>query len=297
MGIFADLSDRVDVSNYFDGPIASCTLDDTLYGIPFGSNCLSLYYNTDMLSDAGVEVPTTWDELKTAAAVLTSGDVTGLAFSSVQNEEGTFNFMPWVWSTGASSFEIGSENGIKALSLVKDLVSEGSMSKEVINWTQGDVMNQFISGNVAMMVNGPWQVPTMREEAADLNWDVALIPKDSEYASVLGGENYAVIEGGNEEGALAFLEYATNEENIIYLMEAFGYIAARSDVADGQYADDAIMSKFVEQMEYAQPRGPHAEWPDISDAISLAFNEVITGASEPDAAAAKAQESIDAIVK
>lgn len=41
------------------------------------------------------------------------------------------------------------------------------MSKEVINWTQGDVMNQFISGNIAMMVNGPWQVPTMREQAPD----------------------------------------------------------------------------------------------------------------------------------
>ena len=48
-----------------------------------------------------------------------------------------------------------------------------------INWTQGDVMNQFISGNLAMMINGPWQVPTMREQAADLNWNVALIPMDN----------------------------------------------------------------------------------------------------------------------
>ena len=89
----------------------------------------------------------------------------------------------------SDSYDINNDNGIKALTLVKDLVDAGSMSKEVINWTQGDVMNQFISGNIAMMVNGPWQVPTMREQAPDLNWDVTLLPKDAEYASCLGGEN------------------------------------------------------------------------------------------------------------
>ena len=87
-------------------------------------------------------------------------------------------------------------------------------------------MNQFISGNVAMMINGPWQIAAMREEAPDLNWKVALIPQDKEYASALGGENYAVISGGNEEGALKFLEYATAKEQVEYLMGALGYTSA-----------------------------------------------------------------------
>ena len=100
------------------------------------------------------------------------------------------------------SYDIDSEGGIKALTLAKDLVDSGAMSKECINWTQGDVMNQFISGNVAMMINGPWQIPTMQQEAPDLNWNVALIPKDAEYASCLGGENYAVIKDGNVVGGV-----------------------------------------------------------------------------------------------
>ena len=87
--------------------------------------------------------------------------------------------MPWVWSTGSTSFEIDNENTIRAINMVKGLVDSGVMPKEAINWTQGDVMNQFISGNLAMMINGPWQVPTMREQAADLNWNVALIPMDN----------------------------------------------------------------------------------------------------------------------
>lgn len=297
MGIFADLTDKFDVSDYYEGAVDSCTIDGTLYGVPFGVNCLGLYYNEAMLEAAKCEVPTTWDELKDTAEKLTKDNVTGLAFCSLQNEEGTFNFAPWLWSTGATSYEMDSEGGIKSLTFAKDLIDSGVMSKECINWTQGDVMNQFISGNVAMMINGPWQIPTMKEEAPDLNWNVALIPKDSEYASVLGGENYAVIEGGNEEGALNFLQYATEQEQVEYLMDSFGYISADKTIAEGQFTDDETMQIFTEELNYAKARGPLAEWPEVSDAISLAFNQVMTGEAEPEAAAKTAQQTIDGIVK
>lgn len=297
MGIFEDITGKFDVSSYYEGAVNSCTIDGKLYGVPFGVNCLALYYNEDLLNAAGCSVPTTWDELLDTAKKLTTDSVTGLALCSVQNEEGTFNFVPWLWSTGTTSYEINNDKGIHALSYIQSLVESGAMSKECINWTQGDVMNQFISGNVAMMVNGPWQIPTMQEEAPDLNWKVTLIPKDSEYASVLGGENYAVIKGGNTEGALDFLQYSTAEDQVKFLMDSFGYISADQTIAENQFEEGSPYEPFVEELKYAQPRGPLAEWPSVSDAISLAFNEVMTGASTPEDAAAKAQETIDGIVK
>lgn len=297
MGIFEDITGKFDVSNYYEGTVNSCTVDGKLYGVPFGVNCLALYYNEDMLKDAGCSVPTTWDELKETAKALTTDNVTGLALCSVQNEEGTFNFVPWLWSTGATSYDINNENGIRALTFIQSLIDEGVMSKECINWTQGDVMNQFISGNVAMMENGPWQIPTMQSEAPDLNWKVMLIPKDAEYSSVLGGENYAVINGGNVDGALDFLTYATSEEKVKFMMEKFGYISADKTIAGNQFEADSPYQPFVEELNYAMPRGPLAEWPSVSDAISLAFNQVITGTVTPEDAAAQAQETIDGIVK
>ncbi|HJB00613.1 MAG TPA: ABC transporter substrate-binding protein [Candidatus Mediterraneibacter merdavium] len=297
MGIFEDLTGKFDVDTYYEGAVDSCTLDGTLYGVPFGVNCLGLYYNEDLLNAAGCSVPTTWDELMETAKAVTTDSVSGLAFCSVQNEEGTFNFTPWLWSTGASSYEIDSEGGIRALAYAKELIDSGVMSKECTNWTQGDVMNQFIAGNVAMMVNGPWQIPTMQSEAPDLNWKVTLIPKDTEYASCLGGENYAVVKGGNTEGALDFLEYATEEEQVKYMMDAFGYISADQTIAESQFEADSPYQPFVEELQYAQARGPLADWPSVSDAISLAFNEVMTGTSTPEDAAAKAQETIDGIVE
>lgn len=296
MGIFADITDKFDVSNYYEGPVNSCTLDEKLYGVPFGSNDLVLFYNEDMLKKAGCEVPTTWDELLEVAKATTTDSVFGFAHCALQNEEGTFNFLPWVWSTGATSYEINSEGGIKALNFEKELVDSGAMTKEAINWTQGDTMHQFIAGNLAMMINGTWQVPTMREEVPDLNWNVAPIPQDKEQASGLGGENYAVIAGGNEDAAVKFLEFATTPETCLYMMNAMGYISADSTIAKDQFEGDEVYQVFVDEMQYAHARGPLPEWPSISDAISLAFNKVITGESAPKDAAAEAQATIDGII-
>ena len=296
MGIFADITDKFDVSNYYEGPVNSCTLDGKLYGVPFGSNDLVLFYNEDMLKEAGCEVPTTWDELLEVAKATTTDSVFGFAHCALQNEEGTFNFLPWVWSTGATSYEINSEGGIKALNFEKELVDSGAMTKEAINWTQGDTMHQFIAGNLAMMINGTWQIPTMREEVPDLNWNVAPIPQDKEQASGLGGENYAVIAGGNEDAAVKFLEFATTPETCLYMMNAMGYISADSTIAENQFEGDEVYQVFVDEMQYAHARGPLPEWPSISDAISLAFNKVITGESAPEDAAAEAQATIDGII-
>jgi multiple sugar transport system substrate-binding protein len=159
------------------------------------------------------------------------------------------------------------------------------------------VKNQFASGNVAMMVNGPWQIPPLRTEAPNLNWDVVLIPRDAKFASVLGGENWAVINNENTASSLEFIKWVTSPDAVRSYIDRFGYIAARKDVAAGQFSGDVVMKKFTDELQYALPRGPHARWPEISDAISLAFNEVITKRGTPAQAAAKAQATIDGIVK
>ena len=305
MGIFADITDKLaswpDLKQYFEGPLNSCKLNGRLYGIPFGSNTLALYYNEDMLKAAGVKPPKNWDELKSVSLKLTRGTVHGFAISSLQNEEGTFGFLCFLWGSGNTSFQIDNANGIKALTLMRDLVASGGMPKEALNWTQGDVMNQFISGNLAMMVNGPWQIPTMRQQAPNLKWNVALLPVGNKPASDLGGENFAVVNGPNVDAALAFLKFVASPAEMKTYINSFGYIASRRDVAATQFTsdplNDPINKVFVQQLAVAQPRGPHPRWPEISDAISLAFNEAMTGVATPAAAAAKAQKTIDAIVK
>ena len=116
------------------------------------------------------------------------------------------------------------------------------------------------------------------------------------YASAIGGENFAVVEGGNVDGAISFLTYMMDETVMTELLASFGYIAGIDAIAQNQFTGDEDYLKFVEQMTYAKARGPHENWPSISDAISLAFNQVMTDAATPADAAATAQATIDSVL-
>ena len=59
---------------------------------------------------------------------------------------------------------------------------------------------------------------------------------------------------------------------------------------------DAAAAVFAEQLRYARNRGPHPEWPRISQRIQGAFQSVLTGQEEPQAALDRAAEEIDEIL-
>ena len=54
--------------------LADMTVDGATYGIPYYSHAQVMWYRTDLLEQAGLEVPTTWDELYDAAVALTNPD-------------------------------------------------------------------------------------------------------------------------------------------------------------------------------------------------------------------------------
>lgn len=294
-GIFADLTDKFDTSGYYADSIASCTYNGRLYGVPFGANCLALFYNTRMLEQAGLQPPETWDELRDAARILTNDGVYGFGFSNIQSEEGTFNDLVMIYAAGADETHLDNEAGISAYSFVRDLMDDGSMSVNVINATQAEIMEQFGREELAMMINGSWQVPVLQLDFPDTPYNVALLPKGKQRASVLGGENYAVIAGKNEDGALDFIHYVTGKQTLHSLMSNFGYISADKAVAETQFLQDPKMQMFVQQMEFARVRGPNAEWLAISKAISGSFTDVITRKVSPEQAAKEAQNIIDAL--
>lgn len=301
MGLFADITEEVnkwpDKDQFFEGPWKSAQYDGKQYGVPLGSNNLALFYNKELLSDAGVTPPQTWDELRDVAKKLTKDGVTGIGISAPSNEEGTFQFLPWLLSAGADYDTVGSAEGTKAFSILAELVKDGSMSMEVINWTQSDVMKQFAGGKIAMMVNGPWQLPELETVAPDLEFGLSYVPKDSEFASALGGENLGVVNGENVAESVAFLEYVTSPEVIKPFLQSFGYFPTRKDIAaDPYWTDNEELKVFADNMNYAMPRGPHPKWPEISNAISEALGKVLTLNSTPEEATSAAQAKIDSIL-
>ena len=303
MGLFADLTaklaDWTDKDQYFEGPWKSAQLDGKTYGIPFGSNCLGLFYNKDMFEKAGVkEPPQTWDELRETAKKLTGNGVTGIGIAAPKSEEGTFQFLPWILAAGGEQTKLDSPEGVKAYSYLADLIKDGSMSKEVINWTQGDLPEQFKAKKIAMMIMGPWQLEPIKRDAPDLKFGVAMIPKDKQFSSVLGGENWGVVNGKNVDATLDFVKWVTAPEKVKSYISKFGYFPSRKDVAaDPQFTATDDLKVFMQIMEVAQPRGPHAKWPQVSTGMFTALQESLTLSKTPEAAAKDGQALIDKALK
>jgi multiple sugar transport system substrate-binding protein len=304
MGTFEDITELVmgwgQKDFFFEGPMMSTMYEGRIYGIPNNSNCLALFYNKDILEAAGVEVPTTWEELEAACATLTHDDVYGLAISAVMNEEGTFQFMPWFISADGSIDDLGGPGPVKAVSFLKGLIDKGYMSGDVINWTQSDANQQFMNGKAAMQINGPWNVPGIERDAPDLNWGVALIPRDVKYASVLGGENFAICANPtNLYAAFNFLTWFHSAETLARWCDESGRFPPRSDSIKLRdlWTTDPVFGVFGEALQYAMPRGPHPRWPEISNAMSTAFHEVFMGVRSAEDAMKAAAEKYNELVQ
>lgn len=302
LGLFGDISDAdINWDEYMEGPMESTMLDGKHYGIPFATNCTALYYNKDLFDAAGIDYPdenTTWDEFHEMAKALTKDGVSGFGNAATNTDEGTFQCLQWLYTAGGSYTDI--EDGVDAYKLMQEMIEDGSWTKECVNWTQSDVNNNFMAGNLAMQQNGPWQIPGIETNAPDLNYGVTVLPKkdaDSEQAtSILGGENMGVVNKDDTSGAEAFLKYYDQTDVMVDAMKQYGSYPPKTEAAkDSYWTDDPIQKAFLTQIDTSIPRGPSASWPSYSSAIQTGFQEVMTSAKTPEQAAKDTQAAVDAV--
>ena len=302
LGLFGDISDAdINWDEYMEGPMESTMLDGKHYGIPFATNCTALFYNKDMFDEAGLDYPdenTTWDEFHEMAKALTKDGVSGFGNAATNTDEGTFQCLQWIYTAGGSYTDI--ESGVDAYTLMQEMIEDGSWTKECVNWTQSDVNNNFMAGNLAMQQNGPWQIPGIEANAPDLNYGVTVLPKkdaDSDQAtSILGGENMGVVNKDDTSGAEAFLKYYDQTDVMVDAMKQYGSYPPKTEAAkDSYWTDDPIQKAFLTQIDTSIPRGPSASWPSYSSAIQTGFQEVMTSAKTPEQAAKDTQAAVDAV--
>ncbi|MGA9577149.1 MAG: sugar ABC transporter substrate-binding protein, partial [Terrimicrobiaceae bacterium] len=241
-GILKDISDDVAKMKVWEdiyaGPKAAVSDGGKVFGIPIGSNSLALYYNKKMLTDAGVTAPPkTWAELTETATKTTKSPVYGIAFSAINDEQATWQWEPFLWSNGGSLTDLGSEKAKEALQLWVDWVKKGVASKEVVNWNQEDVPNQFIGGRAATMVMGPWQLSNVKKSGVDFGIVTIPVPKEGEKPVVpLGGEVWCVLKGDSkvEQAAMKFVEFTQEAERLRKICDTLNYISSVRTVAKAQ---------------------------------------------------------------
>ena len=293
----------INADKIFPGPRLNSSWKGKLVGIPRGANTIALYINDDMFREAGLDPdkpPRTWAELHDAAAKLNNPakNIYGFAFSARGNEEGTFQFLPYIQSTGADWDKLNSPGAIRAVEFWQKLLDEKLASRDTLNRGQSDSTATFVNGNAAMVVSGPWEIPGI-DKNAKFKWRVALLPgekADSPRTSALGEQSYVIPKtAANPKAAFRFLEYVISQQGRNW--NDFGILPATSDAVSKDPKWPQAYQAFAEQMKYARPRGPNPEWPQISKAISGAMQQVLTHQSDAKTAMAAAAAQVQRVSK
>ncbi|MFI6345406.1 extracellular solute-binding protein [Streptomyces sp. NPDC050560] len=286
----------VDVTGMSGSAVTMGSFKGTQYGVARAVNSLALIYNVDLLKQAGLEPPTTWDELKATAKKLTHGSTFGMAFSATPDADGVYQFLPFFWSAGGDEAHLDDGKGAPALQLWKDLVAQKSASSAVVTWNQQDVNDQFIAGRTAMMVNGPWQVPVLGQHK-DLHWAVAPIPvpqAGKPPVPPIGGTVMTIPRTDDKDRqhtAARIINCLNERRNQVAWGEAVNNVPTVAAATEQYKKQNPKLAAFADEVATARSRTDRvgANWPVVSDALAGAFQSVLTGRASAQSALARAQ--------
>ncbi len=214
---------------HFPSIIESQTVDGRLVAIPMFTDAPALYYRKDLLDKYGVEPPTTWDELKTAAMTVMEGergdgnsDFQGFVFQGAAYEGLTCDALEWVKSFGGGqivepdgTISINNEKTVMALNTAKSWI--GTIAPEgVLGYKEEDARGVWQIGNAAFMRNWPYaySLGNGDDSAVKGKFDVVPLPSGGDgSAATLGGWNLAVSKySKHPEAAIELAMFLGSEE-------------------------------------------------------------------------------------
>ncbi|WP_405895928.1 extracellular solute-binding protein [Streptomyces sp. NBC_00104] len=270
------------------------------YGTPVGANTLALYYNKEVLKKAGVDIASVkdWDSLTAALAKVEKAGKKGITFSAIGTEEGSFQFLPWFWGSGAQLTDIGSAEAVSALSLWKNWLDKGYAPNSVINNTQTTSWQEFASGDYAFAENGTWQLAGA--EKAGFDYGVIPVPASGggNAAAPTGGEFVTIpVQGdtGRYATSQKLVACLTSTENLYDTDTTLSYVAPTAEVQDKQVAANAELKPWVEAVKAAKGRTSDdlgTKYPKISEQLWKAVQSALSGAESPKDALTAAQSAV-----
>lgn len=305
---FNDLLPQELIDNIYPQSIKAVTVDGNIFALPWeGMDVVTLFYNKNMLAEAGVYPPTTWDELIDASVKLTTKDRHGLYLCPEPGATQNFYWYPFLWQAGGDVVNedmteslFDSPATIRALKLWGDLMKLGTVPTT-------SPPDPLMNRRVAMMVRGPWVLATWQNNDPDFylnEWDVTALPypEDGEKITVYGGFNIVVNAMGKApEEAVNFVTwlYSDAEKGATWLTKLKASISANKKVQESEtfrnFWNQWPQYKIVALAETAKAEPAYP--PEIFDAVSEAIQAVLFGDMKPEDAAKNAHNKINEYLK
>ena len=200
-------------AKFFDSFLAESVVDGTVWAVPDLASARALYYNADILAAAGVEVPTTWDELTAACEAIKAYDANIYPWGvDMTTDEGQACFAYYAWNNGGGftdaegNWTLNSAENVEAVEYIVGLVNAGLTNQDPTTETRYDLQEMFANGQVAMMI-GPNQISKYCESVENpINYGVASLPVNGDVAGASVGVMDRIMcfaEEGRSEAEMA----------------------------------------------------------------------------------------------
>lgn len=190
--------------------------DGKLYGITKDYNTTVLFYQKEMLENAGLTIPETMDEFRTDSQILTTDSVIGFGCDPKLNYLYPFAVAmgaDFVGSDGViDEAKLTSKEHKEMLQMFKDMFDQGQATSPYIanaGW-DGEL---FGNGKVAFLYAGSWVTGVIEDTSKA---GVAALPRGETKASMLYTTGWCITEQcENKEAAAELIRFLSTDEELV----------------------------------------------------------------------------------
>ncbi|GIT81188.1 sugar ABC transporter substrate-binding protein [Leifsonia sp. LS1] len=308
-GILAPLDDylkteKVDLGDFAPASLDQMKYEGKTYALPIAVHTQQLMYNKDLLDKAGVQPPTTMDELAAAVKKLTVTDSSGaITQIGLGNPSASTLFTTLGYAFGGTWD--GTDNktpspddpkNVEALDWYTKTLTDTYGADKIATFTSGlgqymSAQDPFYTGKEAMVIDGEWQAVNIPKVAPNLNWGVVDIPAVSDdlagSTQVTTSTLFIPSNSKHKAEAAKFLAYMVGDKPMTDFTLALGNLPSKTSLlTDTAYSTiphfDAWLNALKSPNAKSLASQPYSA--QYSTDLATAFDDVVRGVATPEKA-------------
>ena len=229
--------------------VKSLEYNGKLYAIPWYATSAITIYNKELYTKAGyVTPPATYDRLAAIAEVI-KGKTGAYPFMPTLTENNTL--LKVLNKFGINSWKnINNARAIDVFRTYKKLYDKNLIPKEIINQTQREALEKYMSGQIVFFESGANFLNLIQENAPSIYEVTDVAPQ---IKGRLGQNDFSLmnlvipLKSNNKKNALKFALFLTNEKNQLQLAKLTNIISPNKKTLKNafytRYRKDDLMSK------------------------------------------------------
>ncbi|HAX77784.1 MAG TPA: ABC transporter substrate-binding protein [Cyanobacteria bacterium UBA11372] len=300
-GWLLDLSDRVtpeELAAFSQKDVEGGRYEGRLYRIPMRSDVGMLYYREDLLREAGLNPPETFEDLMRISQTLKQAgkanwgylwqgrQYEGLVAMFIEVLEGFGGY--WV---NPNTLEVGLDRPetLQAIEFLRNTVDEGVSPPGVTTYQEEETRRFFQSGQAVFLRSWPYVWPLANQQGSPINGKIAIQPMvhapGRSGGACLGGWGLGIAKSSpHPEEAWKAIQYFTGREAQRRFILTAGFVPSRREL----FTDPEIVAKYphypqlLEVVDQAVLRPPIAQYAQASDILQRYLSAALTGRMTPE---------------